>query len=157
MPKLSVICYQCGKEFYRERRKIKKYNFCSIECSGKNRRKRMKINCSYCGKEFEILINKYINSRNKKFFCVRKCKDNAQRLNSDNPCLEIRPKHYGTGTNINYRDLAISNNGARCERCGYEENINGLVVHHRNKNREDNNLGNLEVLCGTCHLIEHYS
>lgn len=38
--------------------------------------------------------------------------------------------------------------------CG-EENIQRLHVHHKDKNRKNNKIDNLEVLCRPCHLAEH--
>ncbi|PYQ25620.1 MAG: hypothetical protein DMF56_26875 [Acidobacteria bacterium] len=35
-----------------------------------------------------------------------------------------------------------------CERCGSTKN---LMVHHRNHNRRDNVLTNLETVCRSCH------
>jgi predicted HNH restriction endonuclease len=42
-----------------------------------------------------------------------------------------------------------------CERCGYDVNLYGLVVHHKDSDRRNDAPDNLEVLCATCHAIEH--
>lgn len=42
-----------------------------------------------------------------------------------------------------------------CERCSYNENIQILGVHHKDRNRKNNDLSNLEVLCPNCHSLEH--
>jgi hypothetical protein len=41
---------------------------------------------------------------------------------------------------------------AKCERCASKSN---LVVHHRDRNRQNNTLDNLETLCRLCHIQEH--
>ena len=39
-----------------------------------------------------------------------------------------------------------------CERCFQEYS---LLVHHKDRNRQNNEDSNLEVLCMSCHAIEH--
>lgn len=50
---LIKICKQCGKEF-----EVAKYDknqkYCSYQCIGISKRKRIKLVCRYCGKEFEV-------------------------------------------------------------------------------------------------------
>jgi hypothetical protein len=42
----------------------------------------------------------------------------------------------------------------RCERCGSRRRLH---VHHRDEDTSNNDPTNLEVLCGSCHLREHWS
>lgn len=44
----------------------------------------------------------------------------------------------------------------KCEKCGIKDK-RVLITHHKNKNREDNRLENLQTLCRNCHAIEHYN
>lgn len=39
-----------------------------------------------------------------------------------------------------------------CKRCG---SSNKIVIHHKDKNRKNNNLENLEILCMSCHISLH--
>ena len=55
-----------------------------------------------------------------------------------------------------YRNKAIDHYGAKCQRCGYDKCISAIHVHHKNRNREDNDMSNLEVLCMNCHAEEHH-
>ena len=43
----------------------------------------------------------------------------------------------------------------RCERCAHEGSKSRLGVHHRNRDKHDQRLENLEVLCHRCHMQEH--
>jgi rubrerythrin len=52
-----------------------------------------------------------------------------------------------------YRRIAFEAYGESCNRCGATELI---VVHHRDENRHNNHVTNLEVLCRTCHMKEHH-
>ncbi len=45
--------------------------------------------------------------------------------------------------------------GVICERCGYDRH-EILQVHHKDKNRSNNDLDNLELICPNCHYEEHY-
>jgi 5-methylcytosine-specific restriction endonuclease McrA len=47
------------------------------------------------------------------------------------------------------------NRMSECEHCGYDAVPEILVLHHRDRDRSNNALSNLEVLCPNCHSIEH--
>jgi 5-methylcytosine-specific restriction endonuclease McrA len=42
-----------------------------------------------------------------------------------------------------------------CNRCGYNSEPRILGVHHIDRNRMNNEISNLEVLCPNCHSLEH--
>lgn len=42
-----------------------------------------------------------------------------------------------------------------CERCGFDRDKAILGVHHKDRDRHNNELTNLEVLCPNCHSMEH--
>jgi hypothetical protein len=52
-----------------------------------------------------------------------------------------------------YRDLIPVE---KCARCGYCEIKSSLHVHHIDRNRSNNDISNLIVLCANCHLGLHY-
>lgn len=43
----------------------------------------------------------------------------------------------------------------RCERCGHDGSESRLGVHHRNRDKHDQQIENLEILCHRCHMQEH--
>lgn len=43
----------------------------------------------------------------------------------------------------------------QCNRCSYNETPKILGVHHKDHDRTNNLLENLEVLCPNCHSLEH--
>lgn len=52
-----------------------------------------------------------------------------------------------------YRKFAFENKEIKCEIC--REN-SYCIVHHKDKNRKNNNLSNLMILCPNCHYKIHY-
>ena len=42
-----------------------------------------------------------------------------------------------------------------CERCQHDGSVSRLGVHHRNRDKHDHRLENLEILCHRCHMQEH--
>ena len=45
----------------------------------------------------------------------------------------------------------------RCEKCNHDGSESRLEVHHKNRDKHDQRLENLEVLCHRCHMTEHAS
>ena len=110
------------------------------------------VSCAMCQKEIRKSLSKLTRSKSGFYFCGRICKDNAQKLGG---IKEIQPKHFGTSKK-NYKRLAFSNNLSKCTRCNYSKCRGALEVHHIDRNRENNTLENLEILCRNCHAEEHY-
>jgi len=52
----------------------------------------------------------------------------------------------------NFRKKAFSNFPNKCNRCGSKKL---LLVHHKDEDRTNNNLSNLEILCKKCHQNHH--
>jgi hypothetical protein len=50
---------------------------------------------------------------------------------------------------------AFAAKGEICEQCGYRKK-EILNVHHSDKNKKNNDIGNLEILCPNCHAERHY-
>ena len=45
--------------------------------------------------------------------------------------------------------------GKKCEKCDYDK-FEILQVHHKDENRKNNDLQNLELICPNCHFEKHY-
>jgi len=109
--------------------------------------------CALCRQEFYMNESKKKNSKSGFYFCCRAHKDEAQRIGG---VKEIMPSHYGNGLS-HYREIALRDRPKECERCQYNANPSAIVVHHKDRNRQNNSLDNLEVLCANCHAIEHWA
>lgn len=124
-------------------------NFCTTTCSSIYKRNRVLLICGHCGIAFERPKSDLNNSKSGNYFCSRVCKDKAQSY-----MLEIQPNHYKQKS---YRNKAFALLGEKCAICGYNKNASALEVHHKDKDRNNNDISNLEVLCCNCHRIHHFS
>jgi hypothetical protein len=161
--KVSTICQQCATEFLAEKRDLKRGRgkFCSLKCFYDSIRDIKKVShdanvtCSTCGTDFYKRPSELKGSKSGLYFCTRACKDKAQKIGG---IEAIQPDHYGTASGIHtYRDILKTCDSPECERCGYDEHIEILQVHHRDRNRMNNKESNLEILCPNCHHWEHFS
>lgn len=100
--------------------------------------------CLCCGK----LFNTEPRPVREQTTCSRACSNTYYRSGDNHP-------RYNKGKTL-YRKEAIEHYGALCSRCGFD-NLLALDVHHKDRNRENNSLENLEVICCNCHAIEHRS
>jgi 5-methylcytosine-specific restriction endonuclease McrA len=158
MKMIEKNCLNCGNIFTTRLSEHKRGygKYCSLSCAS-NHNKVLKIHepnvtCAYCNKPFYKSESKQLVSRSGLYFCCREHKDLGQRINSG--IVEIHPPHYNNGK-YNYRAIARREKPLKCERCGYDEHPQILEVHHKDKNRSNNDVQNLEILCPNCHMIEH--
>lgn len=54
---------------------------------------------------------------------------------------------------VKYRNLIKID---KCARCGYNEFKCSLQVHHKDSDRDNNNIDNLILLCANCHTALRY-
>lgn len=157
----KVTCAHCNSNFLKDNseivrnKKIGRSSYCSLKCARANRKPIVKENnciCAQCNKEFYRNASKREISKSGLQFCSRKCKDLAQRIGG---IKEIQPYHY-TDSLKEYRLLVEREIGIKeCNRCKYKDFPEILQVHHKDRNRKNNELSNLEVLCPNCHSLEH--
>lgn len=142
--KPNTKCKICNKPVYRRPIEIKnnKENvFCGQACYGVSCRK--ETPCIVCGK----LILSGLNRKT----CSRKC-SNVNRAG-------VKYKTSSTKDKIKYQKglklLLLDRKGKSCERCGYNK-YEILQIHHKDRNRSNNKIENLELICPNCHYEEHY-
>jgi len=135
----------CGKQIYKRPIQIsanKGKVYCGQVCYGVSCRKEKA--CVVCGKSILASLNKKT--------CSRAC-SNTQRAG----IVYGRERKNDKVKNYRYlKSILIEERGCFCERCKYSRG-EILVVHHKNRNRTDNTLENLELICPNCHAEEHYS
>jgi len=128
-------------------------HFCSVVCSRLGHRKRKKFKCAFCGEQGEKPLQKFSKSKSKLHFCSRRCKDLGQSITYG--LEKMWPKHYNrNGGSVDfYRRLAWHSYKHYCAGCGYDKIPEILEVHHIDRNRKNNKVENLILLCSTCHTI----
>ena len=96
--------------------------------------------CPACKKEFLSF------PRDKQVACSYSCSNTVFRSGENNP-------NYVNGAG-SYRSRALKYYNNCCKYCSYN-NPDALEVHHIDKNRENNSIENLEVVCANCHTLIH--
>ena len=140
----NTKCLICGNPIYRRPAEIKQNHgrvFCSPTCYAISCRK--EIPCVICGK----LILSGLNKKT----CSRSC-SNVNRAGikykGGSPRDKVKSQRALKVRLLNKR-------GQKCERCGYSK-FEILHVHHKDRDRKNNELSNLELICPNCHYEEHY-
>lgn len=140
--KPNTQCTVCKQTIYRRPSEINAGSvFCSSVCYGKANRK--EIPCVICSKPILAGANKKT--------CSRACA-NTSRTGITYKIGRPRDKAKDFRTiKLGLIDLR----GPVCERCGYFK-YEILHVHHKDRDRSNNDFSNLEIICPNCHYEEHY-
>lgn len=135
----------CGKPLGKRQRM-----FCSIHCrnsangrktGGWNKKEWVVLECDFCGKTYKVVPCRKDTSRH----CSRQCHNTAVSREWDHTGEKNPMWKGGIQTYRRFKKKA-------CERCKTKKN---LLVHHKDRNRYNNVIGNLETLCKSCHHKEH--
>ncbi len=140
----NINCSVCNKTIYRRPCEIERSEgraFCSRICYGLFCRK--EIPCIICG---ELILSGF----NKKT-CSRGCANKHRigiKYKLNRPKDKVISQRF-----LKIRLLKIR--GTSCEKCGYDKQ-EILQIHHKDKNKNNNNINNLELICPNCHFEKHY-
>jgi len=141
MSKISVQCKECGNTFlvYLSRFKRGNVKFCSMSCSTTYRNK-----TNNPAKRPEVRLKISLN--------------HADISGKNNPMYGRRGKDApsyidGRSSIIGdvWRKIALVNKLPICEICGCGPVGRNLHVHHKDRDRKNNDLDNLQILCVNCH------
>ena len=137
----NTKCGVCGKEIYRRPSEIDTGRvFCSQTCYGISSRK--EIPCLICKKLILSGLNKKTCSRS----CANKLREGI-KYKIGSPKDKVKSQR-------SLKLRLLNERGKKCERCNYSK-FQILEVHHKNRNRKNNKLDNLELICPNCHAEEH--
>ena len=146
-------CVICGKELLVKESHAKKGwgKYCSIQCHAKGQKKGKWVECDYCGKKVYRTPKDFKRSKNKRFFCSVACHCSWENKNVR---CGVNAPNWKAGETA-YRQL-LRRAGIKevCRSCGNPDK-RVLAVHHKDGNRKNNNVNNLEWLCRNCHCIIH--
>lgn len=164
MPEIRQLvdysCQKCSRPF-RARKPIRgrHQRFCSHECASAAAGDSITTSCGWCGNPITRSRSKILKTKSGLNFCNRVCKEKAQAARIPG----VTPTHYDTGSGKHdYRTRALSHYGKLCSNpacpittARIEIPDFMLHVHHVSRDRSDNELPNLKVLCIWCHALEH--
>jgi hypothetical protein len=85
------VCDYCNRNFLAIKNSIVS---CSRFCSNQKKANRVELSCSWCGGKILKALSKLNGSKSGLYFCQRKCKDEAQKIEG---LTEIHPSHYQNG------------------------------------------------------------
>lgn len=155
----TLSCLHCGISFTRLTKEVARSGtkFCSISCSSRHRvpvkKERVVVQCATCGADIKKLASRVAKSKTGLFFCDRTCADKGHQVETG--LLPMLLPHYRDGGTY-YRQKALKALPRLCAICGWKEVPEVLTVHHIDRDRSNNDLCNLQILCPTCHEIEHW-
>lgn len=140
--KSNTVCAVCAKAIYRRPVEINAGRvFCSSICYGLATRKSHP--CIVC--KTPILAGAH------KKTCNRSCSNKHRagiKYKVGRPKDKVKDQRA-----IKLRIIELR--GPRCEKCDYAK-VEILHVHHRDRDRNNNDPSNLELICPNCHYEEHY-
>jgi len=147
-------CKICGKIFFIKEFHAKKGwgKYCSIKCCTKGQFTGKWVNCDYCGKKIYRTQRDLNRSKSRKFFCSVGCHCSWE---NENVRCGINAPNWISGENVYRSLLKRAGFKEKCNRCGIIDK-RVLTVHHKDGNRKNNKIGNLEWLCRNCHCIVHW-
>jgi len=157
----STCSQKCSSQLYRKKEETRKcphchndfkvkpgskVRYCSIQCFNRRGRRNadMVRQCLHCGKNYEREAGQI-----KRKFCSHQCRT-AHRYGKTQYKLGIR-KTWSLKPEIDLKNFF-----SRCQRCGWHKEPKILHRHHKDRDRANNSPKNIEILCPTCHVLEHF-
>ncbi len=140
----NTECIICNKPVYRRPMELKRSNgraFCGQTCYGISCRRENP--CTVC--KTPILGGLH------KKTCSRAC---ANKHRAGIKYKLGRPRDKAKDCRALKLRL-LRHRGEKCERCSYNK-VTILQAHHKDRNKKNNTLDNLELLCPNCHMEEHH-
>lgn len=138
--KVKLICRNCGKEFElnasETRVKEGKVHYCSPKCRDEARKSGQMIPCKQCGKLF-------YSTRND--FCCKQCARDYRSANM------VHKTYTENGYLVKYEKGYNKKGNVKLHRAIMEEKLGRRlapdeIVHHKDGNKQNNDIENLEVL-----------
>jgi hypothetical protein len=136
---LTSDCAVCNAKFTHIASRANKAKYCSPKCYHKamSQKGTVRGECAHCKTEF------FTSPSRKRKYCCMACVNKSAKEVWLPEFTTVRKKMVNRG-------MLTS-----CVRCGYSEHPEILGVHHKDRNRKNNDLNNLEILCPNCHSLEH--
>lgn len=150
---IKKVCKICGKEFFIKESHAKKGwgKSCSVKCRNKSQLNGEWVECVNCGKKIYRTPRDYRKSKSKRFFCSVSCHCSWENKNVR---CGVNAPNWIAGESAYRALLKRFKIPFLCSRCGIADK-RVLIVHHKDGNRRNNTIKNLERVCCNCHAILH--
>lgn len=148
-----VKCKICSKEFYVKpsHQLLGWGKYCSTICRSKSQIKGKIVECSICHSKIYRPLGRLSRSISQKYFCSKSC----QTMWRNTQYTEEKSKNWKNGKQAYRSILKRSGTPPLCSICGTTD-IRILNVHHKNHDRNVNDIHNLIWLCLNCHYLVHH-
>lgn len=168
----NLICVDCGSSFSCRVSTAKRCESCRDKLKKSRFKTHRSVPIKRSPKHCERCNEEFVPRSNNVRFCD-KCKEVIKNLRYlRKPILKcptcgsfyIKTGNFQKRCEIcgykqlyagDYRTIAFENLPHICNRCGIKVDLFSADVHHKDRNRQNNNLDNLEILCKSCHHKEH--
>ena len=145
MNDIPKTCVVCGDTYLTNKWKVTTSKYCSKKCMQRAHYLASLTSiatCDVCGSEYRREPAKRFPKRQT---CSVKCRGIS--ITKDWPSSG---KWEATRTWFSRKGRM-----KECAHCGYDKEVGILVVHHKDRDRDNNTRENLVVLCPNCHALEH--
>lgn len=140
---MILTCQRCSCEFKRHPGQIKR-KFCSVKCARNSKIEIQKnFTCLTCGKNF-------IDSKKRKY-----CSSSCSRRHY-NKTRKMENLINGFLYNTKEAKRFLFEKFKSCQLCNWSVIPEILELHHKDRNRNNNHISNLLLICPNCHSIEHW-
>ncbi len=156
----KITCKYCGDWFYQLKSSIRKrsQSFCSKKCLANSRKTFAHFNCSECGKDAARLPSK---AKHFPLFCSKSC---AATYRAKKRIGEKSPNWKGGIYKDKWGYIRLNTTKGRIKlqhRLVMEEFLGRSLepwehVHHKNEDRADNSISNLQIVTPTEHKKIHW-
>lgn len=137
--KINAVCLVCNTPFEHVSARCNTAKYCSNQCryQAHKDKGRTEYECQHCHEKFKAPLS------TKRKYCSKACVNKSSYTT-------FKPKYTTVRKAMITRGLIT-----HCNRCNYNQELLILGIHHKDRNRDNNDLSNLEILCPNCHSLEH--
>jgi len=151
-----VNCHGCNKEIYKQLWQLKntKKHYCSQKCTSTS----LKLYCATCSKEVQIPKWRLNRIKSGRVYCNTKCQHKGLSLFNS---MENNSRYVGVYISEGYKMIKIAPGKFRAEHVLVMEKHLGRklksneVVHHKDEDRLNNSIDNLQVMTRAEHARHH--
>lgn len=149
---MKRVCEICKTKFYGKPNHVARgwARYCSKSCQNVGQRSGVSTHCFLCKKEVYRSKQQAAHSASGHHFCSKSCQ--ARWRNAF--YAGERHANWKGGETAYRRIMQRANIPMKCEHCKTKDE-RVIIVHHKDRNRNNNQLSNLMYLCMNCHFIEH--